>query len=569
MAVSLHGLRGKIAAAAVVKTVVRRAGKASPVAKAIGTVADVVEPQDVAAGEAEPTGTYRGLIAGMLREALPADPAEGQGAVFDAVAGLIPGTPAELPTYEDLAARAEADPSPGNLLAAAAEARRPYVNQLDAAREHYEAAFEKNPHDLRAVEGILSTTGRTDWDWERVWDAASTLKPRRGLLGEDSLFWDPIDQLFQPQPPAEAIRRAKPLLEQYRPQVTRLHQLLLDAIAARLQFLGQFRLGQDLRAAMAENRVRELRGIPLESPLWLKHLLGAYAHLDDDKRLARTARRPLLDTAPAEAGIAAEKLAADAALYTGDAEPLAAHAERRRKELPLPGEGRMLELVRGARVAVVGPSATQDQLGELIDAHDVVVRTQYKPEALAGREAQAGERTDIAYFQTKDLTAEWDHLLQTIPGSPLKLAVARPLMHTLFTRDGEETPEWLRFARFEYGLHFRGAPLGIQRVVYDLLQFAPVEIGLFHTDFYAGLGTFTAGYRHNEETFGPRSALNDLVLMHDLGYEFRLTRRLARAGLITPHGTTAEVLALTEPDYLERLEHGPLAALSPGRTEAS
>ncbi|WP_146339456.1 hypothetical protein [Nesterenkonia sp. NBAIMH1] len=565
MAVSLHGLRGKIAGAAVLKGAVRRAGSLTPVAKAISTVADAVEPGTVAAGQAEASGSYRGLLAGMLREALPAPPVDHTDVIFDAVCGLIPGPRTEHVSYQQLLDRAEAQPTAGNLLAAAAEARRPYNADLTRALQLYEAAFEKNPHDLRAYEGILSTTGRTDLDWQRVWEAASVLKPRRGLLGADSLFWVPINQLFQPQPPAEALRRAKPLLEQYRPRVTRLHQLLIETITARLQFLGEFRAAQSLRAAMAENRVRELRGIPLESPLWLKHLLGAYAHLDQDARLLRTAARPLVDTGTARAGIAAEKLRADAALYTGDASHLIAHAARRREQLTLPGEELMHQLVHGKRIAVVGPAAASDALGEAIEDYDIVVRTQYKPQTLRGRAAKVGERTDIAYFQTKDLTSDWDQLAETIPASGVKLAVARPLMHTVLSAEERQAPDWLRFARFEYGLYFRGAPLGIQRILYDLLQFAPAEVGLFHADFYAGTGTFTAGYRHQENTFGPHSALNDLVMMHDLGYEFRFVQRLLRAGTITAHGTAAEVLGLSEDEYLGRLESGPLAALSPSR----
>ncbi|WP_258934935.1 hypothetical protein [Nesterenkonia pannonica] len=40
------------------------------------------------------------------------------------------------------------------------------------------------------------------------------------------------------------------------------------------------------------------------------------------------------------------------------------------------------------------------------------------------------------------------------------------------------------------------------------------------------------------------------MMMHDLGYEFRFVQRLLRAGTITAHGTAAEVLSLSEDEYL-------------------
>ncbi|WP_258934934.1 hypothetical protein [Nesterenkonia pannonica] len=118
----------------------------------------------------------------------------------------------------------------------------------------------------------------------------------------------------------------------------------------------------------------------------------------------------------------------------------------------------MHQLIHGKRVAVVGPAAASDALGAAIEDYDIVVRTQYKPQTLRGRAGKVGERTDIAYFQTKDLTADWDQLADTIPTSGVKLAVARPLMHTVLSAEGRQAPDWLRFARFEYGLYFRGAP---------------------------------------------------------------------------------------------------------------
>ena len=79
----------------------------------------------------------------------------------------------------------------------------------------------------------------------------------------------------------------------------------------RLQFLGHFVSAASVRTAMAQNRCKELRGIPLESALWLKHLLGAHAYLEEDQALASAAARPRLDTIDPLLSTQAQKLRAD------------------------------------------------------------------------------------------------------------------------------------------------------------------------------------------------------------------------------------------------------------------
>ncbi|WP_022872416.1 hypothetical protein [Nesterenkonia alba] len=558
MAVSLHGLRGKIAAAAVVKGVACRLARVPGAARVLEAVAERVEPEDVTTGEADPTSTYRGILAGLLKDALGEDETEpGEAIVYDPVAGLVPATePESAPQVDSLKARAEEDPTSGNLIAVAAAARKPYIGDLDTAAEYYERAFETNPKDLRAIEGILTCGARTHYDWQRIWEAAATLKPTRGLLKTGSRFWDPINELFQPDPPAEAIRRSLPLLDQYQDKVAGLNQLLIETIAARLMFLGEFRPAVALRRLTAQNRVRELRHIPLESPLWLKHLLGAYAYLGETEKLTKTAARPFVDTPDAVTRWAVEKLAADAALFSGDPEPLRQHAAERAATTPLTAEDTFAELINGARVAVVGPAPTKEELGAFIDDHDVVIRTRFTPEFTATHAARAGSRTDIAYYAGHDLPGLYDDVGRATETGQLRLAVARPLYRPVV----ENPPDWLRFARFEFGLYHRGAPLGIQRILYDLLQFRPAEINLMHADFYAGSAAFASGYRQAATGFGPRQAINDLVMMHDLRYEFTITQQLVTAGLVTAHGTAAEVLSLEEETYLTRLENGPLGS---------
>lgn len=568
MAVSLYGLRYKIAAAAVLKAAARRGARLPGARGAVTAAAQKLQP------EGEATGSYRGLAAGLLRDALRGETG-GEALTYDAVAGLVPAAePEGPPRVEQLRSTAARTGQAAALIALGAACRKSYIAEFEASAEAYEQAFAANPKDLRAVEGALVSGARSHFDWPRIWSVAGSLKPARGPLAASAVFWDAVDPLFVQTPDAFTLTRALEVLDEHQEQIGGLHQLLIETIAERVQFLGAFSSGARLRGLMAQNRVRELRRIPLESALWLKHLLGAYAWLEDEQALRRTTARPPVDTSDPATARQLEKLRADVALFCGDPEPLRLHAAQRAEEAAAwgaeqPGERRMAELVAGKRVAVVGPAAGDEQFGELIDSYDVVVRTNLRGRPDARRSAQIGTRTDISYYAGLDLIRGYEQIEELVegadsdaaeqgspgPGAP-QLAVTRP--HCLPAFD--QQPAWLRFAPFEFGLYFRGAPLGIQRILYDLVQHGPAEIGLFHADFYAGEQTLAPGYRDDALQFGPHSQANDPVVMHDLSFEFRFTQRLVRAGLVTPYGTAAEVLGLSAEDYLQRLEiRSPLA----------
>ncbi len=552
MAVSLYGLRYKIAAAAVVKSAAARAARVPGVRGGVVRLAERLQP------DGEQTGSYRGLAAGLLREALPGEDG-GEALVYDPVAGLVPGPqPESPPEVEQLRRRAEQSGAAADLVALAAAYRSSAAGEFELSAQAYEQAFDVNPKDLRAVEGLLVSGARSHHDWPRIWSRVQTLKPHRGPLASATPLWEAVEALFSPDPSPEEVRQAVQELESRSGQLSSLHQLLIETLAQRLQFLGAFWAGAQLRRVMAQNRVRELRGIPLESALWLKHLLGAYAYLEEGSRLERSAARPPLDSLSVKTSRQVEKLRADVALWNGDAGPLRAHAAEREEEIlssaetsaGAAAEESMRRLVAGKRVAVVGPAAGQEELGALIDSYDVVVRTNIHRPLDPQRAAVIGSRTDVSYYAGLDLIRRQEEIAWAVEDGVVQLAVTRPHLLPVFP----EPPAWLRIARFEFGLYFRGAPMGIQRILYDLLQFGPAEIGLFHADFYAGEQVLSEGYRDDALSFGPHSQANDPVVMHDLSFEFRLTRRLARAGLITPHGTAAEVLDLTEEEYLERLE---------------
>ena len=549
MALSLHGLRPKIAAAAVVKSTAWRTTRVPGGRKVISSLAGRIDP----GGEA--SDSYRGMLAHLLYDTTEHD--DGADPVYDPVAGIIAGTTTIPPAPSTLAEAAGADPTAGKHIAAAAAYRKPYVANFDAAYRHYERAHRMNPDDLRAVEGILTLGARTHYDWPRIWRFAAGLRPRSGALAGEQL-WEPVGGLFRQNPDDETIQQAVTALDARGDGLAGLHQLLLETLAVRLQFLGQFRTGFGLRTMMAQNRVAELQGIPLESALWLKHLWGAYAYLGDEEALTRSAAKPRVGIISPRVEAQVTKLRADLALFTGEAQPLIDHSRARRRGLPLAADAHMEQLVRGKRVAVVGPAASQEHFGAEIDAHDVVIRTRNRPDPTEEQTVRSGARTDIAYYSGKDLLESYGEVAAAAEAGALQLVVTRPFVIEAIPA----VPAWLRPVRFEYGLYFRGAPQGMQRIVYDLLQFEPTQVSLYNADFYAGQQAAVAGYRPGYGGFGPYAETNDVVVMHDVAYEFRLMQKLMATGRVTARGVTAEVLALGEEEYLSRLTHGPLGRSS-------
>lgn len=586
MAVSLYGLRAKIAAAAVVKGIAVRVAKLPGGASFVQRGARKLSGNNTAGENSgnqqqdDATGSYRGLLAQMLEASTTAatvnEKLHGPDTVVDPIAGLIPGTtpalPADTSTWayaravfdsgeterglELMTQQAESHPTSARLNTLAAACRRPQVGNLDAAAEFYARALELNPSDLRAVEGTIHTVIRSQADFAKIRPAVETLLPSRGPLQREGHIWAVVSPLFEPKEPAPAqVKIAVVVLKNNQEHLRKANQLLLEALIARLQFLGEFVAAFSLRETMAQNRIDELHGIPLESATWLKHLLGAYAYRqekyrDEQYRAARTAQRPLLDTPDPVSRLQVKKLQADVALLTGDHLPLVKHVEARAAERPLAGEELARDLIKGKRVAIVGPADTGENLGELIDSYDLVVRPRHQPEFVAAHPQRLGHRTDIAYYAGKDYRGVEDELQAAITARELQQVVVRPFAAGYIT----EPPAWLRFSRCEFGLYFRGAPMAPQRMIYDLLTFNPAEIALFNLDFYSGSQALAAGYRENAAGFGPGSPLNDVVMVHDLLGEFRFTRAFMGTGIVTAHGAAADTLNLSETEYLRRLE---------------
>ncbi|MFC6384094.1 hypothetical protein ACFP47_08520, partial [Nesterenkonia lacusekhoensis] len=302
-------------------------------------------------------------------------------------------------------------------------------------------------------------------------------------------------------------------------------------VLMRLQFAGHFSLGFRLRMLSQQRRIAQnFVTPPGENLSALRNLFKALVYTGSPETAAQLSRMQHWAKDDFQAQQRLQKMHADALLMTGRAEPYCAYAETVREQAPLPGEGRMAELVTGNRVAVVGPAETGDRLGELIDSYDVVVRPRYQPEFLAAHPETMGSRTDIAYYSGFDMDEFLTQAEEAVDRGDLQLVNARPFTHATHAHLGHR---WLRFYRHDFSLCYSGAQLGIQRMVYDLLQFEPSEICIFNSDFYTGARMFSEGWRPVDR-FGPGSHINDIVAAHDIKADFEFTQALMKTGIGLP-----------------------------------
>lgn len=441
------------------------------------------------------------------------------------------------------------------LLELAETYRRPDIAKFEKAMTYYERVFQLNPKKLKAIAGLINAGTRGPMDWARIWRSVHTLETNEKKISspyDDVEVRGQLDSLFlSPEhPTSESVDWLVTNLERQANMGSLLHPTTLGLVIARLQFARYFGAGFALRERLARERLAELRSKPVIEPSKLRQLLKAHAYLDDAETAATLADGRFWGTEKKFERQQIEKMHADARLLLGDPAPYIDYSRKARKRMPLTADGTMSDLLKGKRVALVGPAETGDRLGSVIDEYDVIVRPRYQPEFIAeNREAQ-GSRTDITYYSGQDLTSLFESIAGAAEAGDVKVVNARPFSHAAHAH---RNLPWLRFYRQDFSLTFHGGSLGIQRMAYDLLQFEPAEICVFNSDLYTGNSMFTTGWRQGD-TFAPYSHINDIVISHDVKWEFKFMKALMSTGIVTAQGRAAEVLAQTPDEYVRAVE---------------
>lgn len=432
--------------------------------------------------------------------------------------------------------------------------RRPDVAKFDNAMAYYERLFEDDPRDMKALSGLINAGTRGPMDWARIWRSVRKLETRKKSATpyQDPDIQHQLDQLFwiSGRPSQEHVDSILHHLKGESNRGSQLHPTALGLVISRLQFARYFADGFALRGGIARDRTRSLRKEPITTPESLRSLMKAYVYIDDPETAAGLADPKFWRSGDPKDSLRIQKLYADARLMMGDPKPYISYSHVARTHTPLTADARMEALLKGKRVALVGPAETGDRLGHIVDEYDVVARPRYQPEFIAEHKEAQGSRTDIAYYSGQDLTSLFKGISTAAEQGNVKVVNARPFS---YAAHAHRNLPWLRFYRQDFSLCFHGGSLGIQRMAYDLLQFEPAEICVFNADLYTGNSMFTTGWRQGD-TFGPYSHINDIVVSHDVKSEFKFMRALMDTGLVTAQGRAAEVLSQTPEEYVRAVE---------------
>lgn len=321
----------------------------------------------------------------------------------------------------------------------------------------------------------------------------------------------------------------------------------------RLHAGGAYRESERVRTVAAA-RAADRSGRPLESVTDVVEAVQGAIRLGDLDRAAETLRADVRRRHPADA-LAIGKLGADLALRRGDVGALERWAGRHAVAADPLAERRFADLVRGRRVAVVGPVGASTETGSLgaeIDGHDVVIRT--KGVAGLDLDASHGTRTDIAFYSDSSATLLTPQIRSSLAEGRVALAVVRPSWLDVWRAAGFDEGT-VRVTPFEDLATFQASHFAILRIVYDLLRYRPEAITVYHTNFFTTATLYASAYAFDQPFYDERSFARVVPMYgHDLAADFRFAGELRRTGLVGGDPVVERLMALSTDDYLAQVE---------------
>ena len=222
------------------------------------------------------------------------------------------------------------------------------------------------------------------------------------------------------------------------------------------------------------------------------------------------------------------------------------------------------KLIKGKKIAIVGPAKTDNPDGESIDSYDLVVRCNYKEKGVGVDAKIKGKRCDLTYFnfeQTryfcKQKEINWpDDILWAVCKSKNGAKMIKEKINnisdtktnTLFnTRYIENLKDTLFMNTFN----------AVSNIVMDLLRFDPKEIKIFHADMMLTVARSTGYYPLSwaRENNMERTFLEFSSRSHDLVIQYWLLYTLFKKGRIKGDKRFDEVMELGEKKYMQQLQY--------------
>jgi hypothetical protein len=243
----------------------------------------------------------------------------------------------------------------------------------------------------------------------------------------------------------------------------------------------------------------------------------------------------------------AEKVAADVELALGDP---ARHVARHRHQT----DDALRRLVEGRTVAIIGPAP--DPSSSTVAAAEVVIRTKWL--------GTDDTRVDVAFYPETTSSSAASSIIGLLDRGALPLAVVRPGA-LRSAPSGLLAHGRVRVSPDELAVHLEASPFAIQRILYDVLAFAPESVVVGGTDFFASRG-YRSGYDIDAQERRAGGIVDSLPgYGHDPRADLRWSQRLAENGIVRFTEPGSKVLVAGEDSYLLGLERPTMtvAAVDP------
>jgi len=202
-----------------------------------------------------------------------------------------------------------------------------------------------------------------------------------------------------------------------------------------------------------------------------------------------------------------------------------------------------LEIIKGQRVAIVGPSQNNLDNGKEIDSFDIIVRFNYKGENISAK--NYGSRTDISYFNganTWDLEKKYKELdLSYLKAAVYKVAVIENYLSCKCNR---------RMSLPIEHCMLDNSPNALQNMLADLLLYQPQEIKVFSIDMrLSNKRDISYGVREESDwdRYYPKAG-------HDPYSNYLFIEYLYKSNFISVDSKLKEVLDLGIVEYMKKLQ---------------
>lgn len=209
-----------------------------------------------------------------------------------------------------------------------------------------------------------------------------------------------------------------------------------------------------------------------------------------------------------------------------------------------------LTYIEGKSVAIVGPAASVDDVGEEIDSFEVVVRTNYRGREYMPDPRKYGKVINISYYNGMDSryieNAQEYSFLNDLDYALFKKYQFDFQKRMIKSNKGREI--------YLIGAHFwSGHPVIVPLILYDIFHFRPSKVKLFNLNMHLSKNEYNEIYRGNVDHNDLDERLRAFA-SHDILSSFNFCKNLYESGVIETDRACSAVLNMSAENYMSGLE---------------